>query len=212
MTNNGTSTTLTEVATREGIADAVARTILDFLSNIPSTDEREATNPEDRARYIGHKAALKASALAGALALPPGPLGIATILPDLVGVWKIQAQMVADIAGAYGKTGVLSQEQMLYCLFKHAAAQVIRDLVVRTGGRMLVRRVTLRVLQNIAQKIGITVTQRTLAKAVLRWLPIAGAIGVGAYAYYDTAQVAATARELFSGKLDIEEPHEKAAV
>jgi len=59
--------------------------------------------------------------VAGTLALPPGPLGWMTILPEMVGVWKIQAQMVADIAALYGKTATLTQEQMLYCLFKHTA-------------------------------------------------------------------------------------------
>ena len=63
------------------------------------------------------------------LALPPGPLGYVTILPDLVGIWRIQAQMVADMAGVYGQQAFLSREQMLYCLFRHAAAQAMRDVL-----------------------------------------------------------------------------------
>jgi len=31
-----------------------------------------------------------------------------TILPDLFGIWRIQAQLVADIAAVYGKTGFLT--------------------------------------------------------------------------------------------------------
>jgi len=37
----------------------------------------------------------------------------------------------------------------------------------------------------------------TIAKTAARWLPVVGSIGVAGYAYYDTAQVAATATELF---------------
>ena len=153
---------------------------------------------------IASNAALKASIVSGSLALPPGPAGIVTILPDLVTVWKVQAQMVADIAGAFGKEASLTREQMLYCLFRHAAAQAVRDLVARVGERVLVKRVTLRALQGAARRVGVRVTQRLIAKSVARWLPIVGALGVGAYAYYDTAQVAATAIELFEREIEIE--------
>jgi hypothetical protein len=146
---------------------------------------------------------MKATALSGTLALPPGPAGVVTILPDLVGVWKIQAQMVADLAGAYERSAYLTQEQMLYCLFKHAAAQAVRDLVVRVGERTLVRRVSLRAMQSIVKNVGVKLTQRVIRKAVVRWLPIVGAIGVGVYAYYDTAKVAETAIELFEKELTL---------
>jgi hypothetical protein len=41
------------------------------------------------------------------------------------------------------------------------------------------------------------ITQRSLGRAVSRVVPIAGALGVGAYTWYDTRQVARTALELF---------------
>ena len=41
-------------------------------------------------------------------------------------------------------------------------------------------------------------TRAAIGKGVSRWLPIIGAVGVGAYAYYDTRQVARTAIELFA--------------
>src|SRR5215475_4069711 len=91
-----------------------------LLAEIPETQEIESRTPEERAREIARNAAIKAAMLSGGLALPPGPLGLLTILPDLYAIWKIQAQMVADIAGAYGKKGYLNREQMLYCLFRHA--------------------------------------------------------------------------------------------
>ena len=134
---------------------------------------------------------------AGSLALPPGPLGWLTILPELVLVWRIQAQMVADIAGIYGKQAYLTREQMLYCLFRHTAAQAARDLIVRVGERYLIQQVSLRTLQSVAERIGVRVTQQAIGKGISRWLPVIGALGVGAYAYYDTGQVARTATELF---------------
>lgn len=177
-----------------------------FISHVPTTDEHKSKDPVARARHITNGAAAKAALVSGGLALPPGPLGFATILPDLIGIWKLQAQMVADIAGVFGKTAFLTREQMLYCLFKHAAAQLVRDLVSRVGERFLIRRVSLRAMQRIVRKIAGRVTQRVIGKALSRWLPIVGAVGVGAYAFYDTAQVGKTAIELFQGDLELE-PH-----
>ena len=178
-------------------ASAVAKAILDVVSSVPRTGESLSVSPRERGRVIANQAALKAAAVSGTLALPPGPLGVLTLVPDLVVVWRLQAQMVADIGGAFGKTASLNQEQMLYCLFRHAAAQVVRDLGVRVGERFIFRAATLRVLQAIARRLGMHVTQRFIAQSVARWLPVVGSLGVAAYAYFDTGQVAATAIELF---------------
>lgn len=178
-------------------AGRVAEAILGFLSEVPTTSEPLNVSPKDRALQIARAAARNACAISGAFALPPGPAGLVTILPDLVAVWRVQAQMVADIAGAFGKSAVLSREQMLYCLFKHTAAQAVRDLVVRVGERYLVRRGSLRVVQAVAAKVGVKVTQRAIATSVSRWLPVVGIVGVAGYAYYDTAQVGATAISFF---------------
>ena len=69
---------------------------------------------------------------------------------------------------------------------------------------MIVKRASLRVIQTVAQRIGVKVTQRALAKGLSRWLPVVGALGVAAYAYYDTAQVAKVAIELFERDIEIE--------
>jgi len=61
---------------------------------------------------------------------------------------------------------------MVYCLFGHTALQLLRDVAVR-------------------------VTQRSAGGGIARLLPVVGAVGVGAYAFYDTSQVTATAIELF---------------
>jgi hypothetical protein len=188
----------------DDLVSKIVEAILNFIGQIPSTDENKSHDPVERARSIASSAATKAAITAGTLALPPGPLGWLTILPELIAIWKLQAQMVADIAGTYGKQAFLTREQMLYCLFRHIATQAVRDLVVRVGERFLVRCVSLRAFQTIARKVGVRITQRVISKSISRWLPIIGALGVGAYAYHDTGQVARTAIELFEGEIEIE--------
>lgn len=138
----------------------------------------------------------------GSLALAPGPLGLLTLLPDMVAVWKIQSQLVSDIAAVYGQSATLTREHMLYCLFKHSAAQAVRDLVVRAGERWLIRQASGAVMQAIARRIGQRLSEKMLATGATRFLPVVGALGVGAYAYYDTQRVASSAMALFKAASD----------
>lgn len=179
----------------------VTQAILDFVSQIPSSKVGSSADPHAEARQLGQRAAQRAALTAGSLALPPGPLGWLTVLPELIAIWRIQAQMVSDIAAAYGRQATLGREQMLWCLFRHTAAQAFRDLVVRMGDRLLFRRVSYAVVERIAKQVGVKIGQRAAGKGLARWLPVVGALGVGAYAYYDTGQVAATAIELFSSEV-----------
>lgn len=183
---------LPAVVTQDEASSRVTRAILDFISQIPASRVHSQHDAETEARRLANRAAQRAALTAGTLALPPGPLGWLTILPELISIWKIQAQLVSDIAAAYGKHAELGREQMLWCLFRHTSAQAFRDLVVRLGDRLIFRRVSYGVIERIAKQIGVKVTQRALGEGLSRWMPIIGAIGVGGYAYYDTRQVAAT--------------------
>lgn len=182
-------------------ANRVGDAIFELLGQVPASEVQPAPDPHQRAEQIARAAASKAALTAGGLALPAGPLGWLTVLPELVAVWRLQAQMVADIAAVFGHRADLTREQMVYCLFRHTAAQAMRDLLARVGGRYLVQQVPLRTLQRVARAVGVSISRRALGRGVARWLPVAGAVGVGAYAWFDTRQVARTAIEVFgSGK------------
>jgi len=114
-------------------SQSVGDAVLDLVLQVPDSTEPLAERPSDRAHSIARSAARRTSVLSGSLALPPGVLGWVTVLPELMGVWRLQAQMVADIAAVYGQRHTLGREQMLYCLFKHVSAQLLRDVAVRVG-------------------------------------------------------------------------------
>lgn len=171
--------------------------ILGLVLTVPSSREQALAQPAERAHGVARNAARTASVISGSLSLPPGVLGWFTVLPELLAVWRVQAQMVSDIAAVYGKSHALGREQMLYCMFKHVSAQLFRDVVVRVGERVLIRETSLQFLQTAAQKIGVMLTKTLIRKSAARFVPLLGAMGVGAYAYFDTMQVAQTAVELF---------------
>jgi hypothetical protein len=187
------------------VVERIVQVLMDLISDIPGSSEKPAEDPFTRCRTIKLVAASQAAIVSGTLSLPPGPAGLITILPELIGILKIQKQMVVDIAAAFGKQASLTREQMLYCLFKHSASQAVRGLVVKAGEKVLVKRPVLRVVQKILQKIGVKITQRIAGRFIARWVPILGSLGVGAYAFKDTSSVAETSIELFQHDIETDE-------
>ncbi|HXU51704.1 MAG TPA: hypothetical protein VN789_06655 [Casimicrobiaceae bacterium] len=180
------------IATGTDIGGVIERLITD----VPAPrDTARATAPAS-ADAIMRAAARRAALVSGSLALPPGPLGVATVLPDLYLIWKIQRQMVADLFAVHGRTGELTRTHMLYCLFRHAASQVLRDVAVRAGERVVVREMTAGALRGALSTLGVTVTQRVAGATAGRFVPALGAAAVAGYAYWDTLQVAKSAHRL----------------
>lgn len=175
------------------LAGTVAEAIENIVASVPATRETASRNPGAQARALARKAATRSAALSGALALPPGVFGMLTVLPDLVAIWRLQSQMVADIAGLYGKEVELTRAHMIYCLFRHATSQLARDVAVRAGQRLVFRQMSGGALKSALTSVGMSVSQRVAGTAASRWLPVIGAAAVAGYAYYDTLQVARTA-------------------
>jgi hypothetical protein len=186
----------------DGAVRDVGGAIERVIAEVPPPRTHAVSEPGREAAAIAKRAAKQAAALSGSLALPPGPLGMLTVLPDLYVIWKTQRQMVADIFGVYGRSAELTRVHMLYCLFRHAASHVLRDVAVRTGQRVIVQQLTAGALKGILGKLGVTVTRRVVGTAASRWVPLAGAAAVGAYAYWDTLQVARTAHRLLTAPGD----------
>ena len=177
---------------------AIIETLERVLAEIPPPRTGRSDAPQDAADAIARRAAKRAAVLSGSLALPPGPLGFATLLPDLYLIWQTQRQMVSDIFGVYGRSAELTRTHMLYCLFRHAASQVVRDVAVRGAERIVFGQLSGAALRNALGGIGMSVSQRPAGNAAGRWIPLAGAAAVAAYAYWDTLQVANTAQRLLA--------------
>ncbi|MEO6928443.1 MAG: hypothetical protein ABI190_04690, partial [Casimicrobiaceae bacterium] len=114
------------------VSEALPGMLERIITDVPAARSRGG-DVEPSATAIARSAARRAALLSGSLALPPGPLGMATVMPDLYLIWKIQRQMVADLFALQGRSADLTRTHMLYCLFRHAASHVVRDVAVRAG-------------------------------------------------------------------------------
>lgn len=177
------------------VPDDLGGMIERIITDVPAPRTRVQGDTPTSADDITRTAARRAAMLSGSLALPPGPLGMATVLPDLFLIWKIQRQMVADLFGLYGRTAELTRTHMLYCLFRHAASHVVRDVAVRAGQRFVIQQMSVGALRSTLGSLGVAISQRAAGNAAGRWVPALGAAAVASYAYWDTLQVAKTARK-----------------
>lgn len=181
-----------------GVVQRVGDAVRSFVAAIPVSSEPAASVPGTRSAELCETAARTTAKISGLAAMAPGPLGLLTVLPDIIAMWRIQSQLVSDIAAVYGKTGNLSKEHMLWCVFKHSAAHTFRDVAYRVAERFLIEPLSMHALRKLTQVIGVKLSQRTAGEAIARFLPLVGAAVIAGYAYYDTKKVGAAAIDIFS--------------
>jgi hypothetical protein len=177
--------------------DTLGRAVLGVVGQPPRSRLRRRADPSAACAGLIRTAAGKAGLAAGALALPLGPLGWLTVLPEMATVWRLQSALVADIAAVHGQPPP-TPEQLLYCLFDHTGARIVRQLLVQTGERGLVQVASAQLLRMAAAKVGASIAKRVAGRSLARWLPLAGAAGMAAWAAWDTRQVGRTAQALFA--------------
>ncbi len=176
------------------------RAIFRTLAEIPDSHEPEASDPDKASDKIIRRSCKKAGLLSAALSLPTGPLGLITLMPDLTGVWKIQSQMVSDIASAYGERNRLDREQMLFFLFRHSVSHLVGEAITKSGERYIVRKLSERTYCNIVEKLSLRIGSNLTLRATKIAFPLIGSAFLGMYSYRDTLQVGATTKRFFSMK------------
>lgn len=142
------------------------------------------------------------AAISGGASLIPGPWGMAAVIPELTLVIRNQIQMVYDIGVANGKQAQLTKE-LLIGIFLAAMGSSAGSLLTIHGGKILVRRASLQVIQKIIAMLGGRVTQQVIKSTVSKWLPFVGAAAMATWTGYMTKNIGEKANELF--KLEIED-------
>lgn len=186
----------------EKFKEKLGTLLFELITDIPESLHAPSENSDEKIKKLIRQAAVKASLVSATLSVPAGVTGVLTSIPDIAAIWRIQAQLVSDIAATYGKFAQLSREAMVWCLFRHSAAQLLRDIAVRTGSRIVIQKVSFAVLEALLKKIGLKVSTKFLGRAALRAIPAIGAVGNGAYSFYDTTEVGKTAAAYFKALAD----------
>lgn len=149
--------------------------------------------------YYGNGNAL----VSGGISLIPGPWGMAAAVPEVALVIRNQLAMIYDIGMAYGKGQVLNKE-LLAGIFLSAMGTSAGVLVIMHGGKVLVRRVSLRVFQRVVIFMAGKVTQQMVKSLISKWLPVIGAAAMAAWSSYTTRLIGKKAVEILENSIEVE--------
>lgn len=153
------------------------------------------------APYIIKNCANKNMAIAFGLNLIPGPFGMAAVIPEIVLIIRNQINMVYDLAVAFRQDKVVDKPIML-SIFLSAFGSGAMGLAVMHGGRVVVKRVSLRVMQRLVQILAGKVTQQVLKRLLAKWVPVVGAAGISIWTRYTTSKIGEKSIEYFSKKIE----------
>jgi hypothetical protein len=195
MIEDERSFTQTRGALVEGDETVTTRSVSvrELINDIPLSTENRTSNALLRARELIAGASRRAADLSKGLALQPENSACTNLFADLAAIWRVQAQLVTDIGTVFGKSGKLTEDSIIYCLFRHAAAQFACEIVTGLGERLIGER-------GPRQRRGTEIVPRQRSS---RLLPVIGAVAVAAYAYYDTDRIGQHAIEFFSKEIDL---------
>lgn len=171
----------------------------------PTADDFTGNPPE----AMITAASRKAFAISTAAALPPGPLGLFTILPELMAVTKIQINLIHGIAAYYGKKGQVNTTLILLVFANEAGLAVGRRIVTHVGAKILVRVLGEQSARPLARSIAARIGARLTQKALGRWIPLLLAPVFGLFSKRMTERIGAEAIKLFSQDIELLEapPH-----
>lgn len=166
----------------------------------PDPDIELTGTPEE----MKSSASWKAFSISFAAAIPPGPFGMATIIPELAAITKIQINLVYRIAKYYGKQQEVTPSIVIHILATAFGIVLGRKLLQKVGTRIIVKALSNKVIKTLAQKLGTRIAARVVARVGARWIPILTAPIFGAFSKSQTTNVGNNAIKVFSSDIEFE--------
>jgi len=151
------------------------------------------------------EAAKKTFWISTSLGAVPGPLGLATILPEISAVTKTQIGLVYKIAKYHHKLETLNQSIILLIFANALGLAVGNQLVRRIGVRLVVKALSAPIIERISQQIGLQIVAKVTQRIAGRWLVFVAAPIFGLFSRKMTQKIGREAQALFTGVLELED-------
>ena len=201
---------LDESSTYNSLQDKLSKLIDgEFEATIVRKKNKYETEPDSRptrenVNSLIKICVLKNAKISGGSTLIPGPWGMVAVAPEIALVIKNQIDLIYDIGVANGKQASINKE-LLAGIALSALGSGAAGLLVMHGGKVLVKRSSLRVFQKIIALLAGKVTQQALKSSISKWLPIAGAAFMAWLSGHITQRIGNLAHEIFQKEIEISE-------
>lgn len=165
----------------------------------PDTVSIDGKTPEEMIQ----KASWSAFTVSTLSALPPGPIGWLTILPEIIAVTKIQINLIYKIAEYYNKRPVINSTMVMLIFANEAGVNIGKKVLTRVGRKVIIRALGSKAIRPIAQKIGARIGTKITSRLVGRWIPVIIAPIFGAFSKSMTTKIGEEAIALFQEDIEI---------
>jgi hypothetical protein len=165
-----------------------------LLRFAPKPEDRMATGtPEEMIDEAARKAFWVSTTLSAAW----GPAGLATILPEIISLVKIQMNLVCKIAHYHQSRNILNHAAILLIFANALGLAIGPQILSKIGTRLVVKSLSLPLLSMIARKIGVAIAVKISQRVVGRWVPILLAPVFGLFSKRMTRKIGREADLLF---------------
>ncbi len=173
----------------------------DILMSISPDPERIRVDgmPVDMTDHASNRA----FSLSFASGMLPGPVGMATILPELAAVTRIQMELIYKIAKYHGKLGKADQTMILYIFACALGVAAGRLMVEKAGSRLVIKVLSTEAARRLAASIGGRIGVRFVQRSAGRWICLATAPLFAYFSKRMTEKIGWLADDLF--RHDIEQ-------
>lgn len=182
-----------------------------WLLDLVETFAPDDPVPDGTSDGMTKKAGWLAFQISTVAAIPPGPVGLLTILPEVLAVTKVQINLIYKIAAYFKKQTILRDNPRLIIIILANALGVSigKSLVAHYGEVLVLRAIESAMLKKVTQKvgqgIGAKIVARITSKGVLRFVPVVLAPLFGQLSRSMTIKIGKEADKIFGGDIVIEQ-------
>ena len=171
------------------------------IDNVLSrSEDGEASGTPDE---MIDQAAKKAFRISTALGLIPGPIGMATIIPEVAALAGIQIRLIRRIAGFHHQAEKVSPELVLLILGNVVGVAGGEALIRKMGAAIVMKSVNTEVIKGISRAVGSRIVERAAERAAGRWIPALTAPVFGYMSRSLTRKIGREANKLFALEITI---------
>jgi hypothetical protein len=179
--------------------ERVLENVLNTLG--PNPDEIKVDGTSQKMIRKASRAAFLISTGAG---IPTGPIGLATIVPEVVALVKLQINLIFKVAKFHQQEAKVNKTIILAILGVAMGVVLKHALINKVGTRIIVKSLSAEGTKRITREIGEKFATGLLKRGVGRWIPLMLAPVFGYFSLSMIKKVGREAESLFSHELEVD--------
>ena len=177
--------------------------ILENILNTLGPDPGEITVDGSPQKMI-RKASRAAFLISTGAGIPSGPVGLATIIPEIVAITRLQINLILKVAKFHQQEAKVNKTIILTVLGVAMGVVLKHALINKVGARIIVKSLSAEGAKRITREIGEKFAVGLLKRGIGRWVPLMLAPIFGYLSLSMTRKVGREAESLFSHELEVD--------